>query len=134
MITAICFIAVGVLLFAAVSMKTWQTHAFIRAVISAHGSVIDLQRQGRGYITVFNFSDAEGNPHVAQTSFSVNPIHNQIGADITVLYLPGHPDTVRIKSFYHLWLLPTILGSSGIAFTVMGIITLIAGRKTYRAK
>lgn len=137
---AVFFFLIGVGLLAITAISLWQTQHFIRTSARASGRVADLEYHagpagrggGRGgFVTVFTFADSSGQAHTARTSDWQNPPTHQIGDAVTVLYQPTNPEAAKIESFSTLWILPTFLGFFGLAFTIIGAVAFVAGRRTY---
>ena len=135
---SVSFFIVGVGLLAAAGVFLWRTKAFIAESVSTPGRVVELEYQtglgahsSGGFVTIFTFADAAGYPHTNRTASAQTPATHQVGESVTVLYLANHTDTAQIRGFRTLWIVPTFLGGFGIAFTCIGLIALVAVRKTY---
>ncbi|MEW6306353.1 MAG: DUF3592 domain-containing protein [Verrucomicrobiota bacterium] len=64
-------------------------------------------------------------------AFSSYPASHQIGDEVVVLFHPESIGDARIRSFRTLWLLPTILGCFGLAFSSAGAFVFVAARRTF---
>ena len=84
-----------------------STSAFIRNATSAPGVVTEMRpsssSDGTTYHAVFEFSDTGGSKHQSMTSWSSNPPAYAVGENVEVLYSPGNPGDVRLRSFMGLW-------------------------------
>jgi hypothetical protein len=69
-----------------------------------------------GYAPVVRFRPADGPPVEFSGHYADPPTHNK-GDVVTVLHLPGAPETARIHSFTNVWL-------AGTVFTVVGGVLL----------
>lgn len=129
---------VGLGLVVVAAVQFFQTRAFIRTAIVADGRVVNIESQdfsgGRfrgGYITVFTFSDATGQTHTGRTPGPSKPSTHKVGDDVIVLYPPGSPESARIRSFRTLWIIPTFLGSIGLAVSIICPIAFVSARRMY---
>jgi hypothetical protein len=136
------FLLIGVSLLIASVVEVFDVRTFVSSAQTAVGHVVGLEDQSHvskgqsvsGFVTVFEFSDANGKSHICRSSSAENPAPYQIGDAVTVLYRQESPQDARIRHFRTLWLLPTILSSVGAVFTIVGLVTFVAGRKSYGPK
>jgi len=135
---SVTFFFLGIGLLVAAGIFTWRTQAFIAQSVSTQGRVVELEyrsairaRSGGGEVTVFTFTDTTGRQHTNRAGAAQSPPTHQVGDTVTVLYSASQPETAQIRAFRTLWILPTFLGGFGVAFTVVGLVALVAVRKTY---
>lgn len=136
------FLLIGVSFLIASAVEIFDVRTFVNSAQTAAGRVVKLNYEDHlskgqsvgGYVTVFEFSDTSGKSHTGRSSSAQNPAPHQIGDTVTILYRPESPQDARIRNFRTLWLLPTMLSSAGAVFTLVGMITFAAGRKSYGPK
>ena len=101
---------------------------FLRNSVAVTGEVVSVaasRSRGSGtdgrdlgadivtYVPTIRYTDRDGREVEAETHLSSSAYDFRPGDSIDVRYLPEEPGTVRIDSFWSLWLLPGI-------FTLMG--------------
>ena len=130
------FIAVGFALVIAATALTFQTRSFVAGSTATLGRVTawDYRKsslRATGFVTVFTFTNAAGRTYTVRSGWASSRPSHRIGEAVTVLYPPEKPEAARIQSFQTLWLLPTVLGCSGLAAAGMGVLALRAGLSSY---
>lgn len=128
------FVSMGLIFCAIASYWAWETLDFMRTAKMTEGRVdrFETRSSTRGegrdarrmttYAPVFTFRDARGRDYTVTSSTGQNRAAYERGEEVTVLYDPADPERARIHSFTQMWLLPTIFGSAGVAFLIVGLV------------
>ncbi len=125
-------LAIGVAVIAAAIWWQRDNASFVSRATTATGRVVEL-RAHRGskavnYHPVVTYTPGDGPETTFEGSSGSNPPSYRIGEEVTVLWLPGHPEGARIRSFVDLWVGPPLLGVFGVLVGVLGIFSLRRGR------
>lgn len=126
------FLGCGLGLLATAARILRRTGAFLRRAVSTTGEVVSLEtvpptdsQELPTYRPTVAFTIAP-NQHVRFESIAhSSPPAYAVGARVPVLYDPERPQDARIASFTGLWLLPSILGTLGLTFTMVGAAILL---------
>jgi hypothetical protein len=113
------FGGVGLLLLAFAALALVSTIQFRSGAIAVEGKVVDMDRNGKSYAPIVEFTDRAGNTHRV-TGNASNPPGYRRGDTATVRYAAEHPEDARIDGFMNNWFLPTILGGMGALFGSIG--------------
>jgi len=123
-ITKVVFTLVGIGLLVGAVFAYRGTTSFLATAQSATGEVIDLLRarssDSTTYKPMVRFVTASGQPVEFVSSVGANPPSYARGETVEVLYTPEAPQDARIKSFFSLWGVATVLGGVGCVFGAIG--------------
>jgi hypothetical protein len=102
-----------------------RTRSFIGRSRQTQGTitqmVYDSSTEGGGYLPIFRFRTLEGQEVEAKSDLATNPPQFKVGQVIDVLYDPGNPSKARIKKWFNLYYVPTLLGFLGLLLGCIGI-------------
>jgi hypothetical protein len=101
----------------------YQSWGFLQAAKAAPGTVTALEWNGEsnssGARPVVAY-ELRGEPYqVAGTAWSSPPAY-AVGDQVQVLYPPDQPRAARLYSWFEFWFVPTLLGSVGLLFALVG--------------
>lgn len=138
-IAAIILFAIGLLLAGGATLLLINKMNFIDRAEITEGIVTNLAAKqsdnGLTYAPVYTYT-IDDKPYSAQSSTSSNPASYDIGEKIEVLYDPADPSDATINGTASLYLGSIILyilgGFFALVGLIIGLITLIAGRKRKR--
>jgi hypothetical protein len=116
------FAIVGAGLLGGAGYWTSRVADFERRAACAEGTVVELVRSGSGntYSPRVRYRTYSGAERTYQSSVSSSPPRFAVGDRVDVLFDPGNPADVRIRSFLDLWFGPTLLGGLGSIFGAIG--------------
>jgi len=127
------FLVLGVGLLVGCFFAASRTRSFLATAHEARAEVIALQHRlgqnhERAYYPVLRYRTQEGSTQEVVSSVGTNPPRYKEGDSVVVLYDPARPDTVRIHTFFNVWVFPLVLGGLGVIFLIVGGgITLMGG-------
>ena len=113
MLTALCFTA--------------STAFFLHRSVAATGQIVNLLTKRDAdngtleYAPVFSFYAASNAFFVVSSDVYSFPAGFAVGDRVSVRYEHDSPQHARIDSFWQLWFIPFILGTTGFAATIFGI-------------
>lgn len=76
----------------------------------------------------------DGRRYSFQSSTGSNPPSYKKGESVPVAYDPDDPSNARIASFWSAFLAPLIVGGLGVAFTPIGAVLFVKGRRVARLR
>ena len=109
---------------------------FLKQAESAPGTVVRLLESRSSssssnstmYTPVVQFTDKRGSEIEFTSSISSSPPSYDVGEEVEVLYTPSTPQDARIKGFFSLWGVATILGALGGVFAGIGLGIFVYGK------
>jgi hypothetical protein len=117
------FCMVGLCLLAPAIWIGYQSWEFLQIAKVAPGSVIaldwsdDSQRSGARPVVRY---ELRGEPYQLTGNGWSNPPAYAVGDQVQVLYPPDQPKAGRLYSWFEFWFVPTLLGSLGLVFALVG--------------
>jgi hypothetical protein len=130
MLFGLTFGCVGFILTAIAVFILIRTRSFINKSRQTQGTITEMvyssDSDGGGYIPVFRFRTLEGQEIEARGDLGTNPPQFKVGQTVEVLYDPENPGKARIKKWYNLYFVPTLLGFLGVVFSCIGVGAVIA--------
>ncbi|KPQ01905.1 DUF3592 domain-containing protein [Marinobacter sp. HL-58] len=106
-----------------------STVTFLDDALEVPGVVTDLvysrSSDSSSYYPVVRFEDDAGQVIEFQSSSGSNPASYSRGERVSVLYLPGEPESARIDGFFSLWGGALILGIIGGSFFLVGTLMIL---------
>ena len=146
-IIVVAFVATGLGLLAASGVLLAGKRRFLRNAASATGTVVRLatvappartndarlRSSERGtvfYAPVVRFTTAAGRAAEFQSASGSIPPRYAVGATVPVRYDPDDPARAEIATFADQWLLPVLLGGTGLMLATVGVVlALLLGRR-----
>jgi hypothetical protein len=146
-IIAVVFIVTGLSLLAASGVLLAGKRRFLRDAASATGTVVRLARVAppaktndrrlrsseRGtvfYAPVVRFTTPAGRAIEFQSGSGSIPPRYTVGAAVPIRYDPDDPGRAEIATFTNQWLLPVLLGGTGLTLTIVGtLLAFLLGRR-----
>jgi Protein of unknown function (DUF3592) len=116
------FGGIGAVMLVAAALILLSTLTFRREAVSASGEVVELD-SGK---PVVEFVGPDGAKHRVVGRVSSNPPAYEFGERVTVRYRPGQPGAARIDGLLESSFGPTLLGTLGTVFTVIGSAFLLS--------
>lgn len=131
------FAFVGLTMLTIASFVFKSSLDFIENSKVTEGIVIDLlsvQSSGSNnrsttYAPLVQFTDNKGGQFEFVSSISSSPASYDIGENVEVIYHSKQPKEAKIKGFFAIWGLETIMGSVGAIFFCIGFALLFSDQK-----
>lgn len=106
-----------------------RTAVFLSDAVRVEASVIKNETtysdEGNPlYQPTFFFRDGQGSGHTVRLHYSSSEYGYNEDDRVSVLYDPDDPQTIRIDSFFGIWLLTVVFGFIGICFLVTSLVAL----------
>jgi len=122
------FTTIGALMLVGTFFAYTSASNFVEQSISTRGVVVEMLRSRPSssssnsymYKPVVQFVDKNGSEIEFMSSTSSNPPSYGVGESVEVLYNPESPNDAKIKSFFSIWGVVTILGVIGVVFFAVG--------------
>ncbi len=119
-----------------------NTRSFVGEAVSAQGTVVDLVQSRSSsdsgdrytYAPVVRFDTAQGETVTFTSSVASSPPSYRVGETVDLLYSPTEPKRARIRDWFSLWGVATILGSLGTVFSAVSIGLTVIGIRSRRAR
>jgi hypothetical protein len=128
-VTAILFILpalfglVGLGMLVPAIWSGYQSWGFLQAAKAAPGTVTALEwnedSESSGARPVISY-DLRGEPYQMTGNVWSSPPAYTVGDQVQVLYPPDQPKAARLYSWFEFWFVPTLLGSVGLLFALVG--------------
>jgi len=110
----------------------WLSRSFSAiGTIDSVSEVVDQQNSGINYAPTFTFSAADGKEYTVTSGVASNPPDFEVGEHVRVRYLPNHPKSAEIDSFWQLWLVSVVCGGLGAVFTTAGYLLFRYERRRF---
>jgi len=131
-IFSLIFGGLGVLLLLIAGLLYLGEASFLRRAERATGTVVVLYRSigdegGNSYCPVFQFTAADGEVVTYRGNVCASPPAYKVGDRVELFYDPGNVEHVQMNNFWSKYVGVFVLGVIGAPFTLLGLISLIAG-------
>lgn len=96
--------------------------SFLLGSARVEGTIVEMieSASGDSYQPVVEYTvGATKRRHTEQISTGLSP--HRVGENVSVVYEIDRPEMARIDSFFDRWLMPTLIGGIGAAFTAVGV-------------
>jgi hypothetical protein len=101
----------------------YQSWGFLQVAKAAPGSVTALEWNGdsgsSGARPVISY-ELRGEPYQMTGNVWSSPPAYTVGDQVQVFYPPDQPKAARLYSWFEFWFVPTLLGSVGLLFVLVG--------------
>jgi hypothetical protein len=101
----------------------YQSWGFLQAAKAAPGIVTALEwnedSDSSGARPVVSY-ELRGEPYQMTGNVWLSPPAYTVGDQVQVLYPPDQPKAARLYSWFEFWFVPTLLGSAGLLFVLVG--------------
>ncbi len=125
-------LAIGVAVVAAAIGWQLDNASFVSRAATTTGRVVELRAhpgsKAVNYHPVVTYTPGDGPETTFEGSSGSNPPGYRIGEEVAVLWVPGHPEGARVRSFVDLWIGPPLLGVLGVLLGLLGVHSLRHGR------
>jgi hypothetical protein len=98
----------------------------VAASISTKGTIIEFLRKNENgntlFFPVFRFRDLHGENHTVYSTSGTFPPPNQVGDQVTVIYIGTSPQDAMIKDSVTFVLMPLLLLGLGVTYLLAGFV------------
>lgn len=133
------FAAIGIGMLVGEGFYVRQEWSFVERAQKAQGIVTNIEthvssgsRRSTTYAPHVKFTLPDGSVHEFTSGMSSSRSPYAVGQPVKVLYDPAKPEEAEIDSWLAIWGGPGILGILGIAFTAVGVGSLVLGWRRKR--
>ncbi|WKB82449.1 DUF3592 domain-containing protein [Cellulophaga lytica] len=131
------FTVIGIGMLVGAFFAFQSTNSFLQNATETQGIVIQMLESSSSsssdnsitYKPLVEFTDKNGDQFQFTSTISSNPPSYSINEKVDVLYNADTPNKAKIKGFFSLWGLSTILGGIGLIFTLIGVGIIASGLK-----
>ncbi len=132
-IFSLIFGGLGALLLLIAGLLYLVEASFLGRAELTTGTVTKLERtlsagEGYSYCPVFTFTSRDGRAVSYQGNVCADPPAYKVGDRVELFYDPGNVKHVQMNNFWSKYVGVFVLGVIGAPFTLLGLVSLIAGR------